>query len=177
MRPSSLRITGAIPIFLLLAFILCTLSEAKDRPKPARPAKDALASEFKAVTLPAGSLPKAEIDAVSFEKNELLNSLSWDKSKLHELASSATAACSGTDLAQAYVIHVAQWKATGDSTFSLVSSDWFVYHSKKDGTLVQAKLNAQGQPLLYGLQRVLLIGINFFDKDQIDEKKLEISYN
>lgn len=68
------------------------------------------------------------------------------------------------DKDQAYVFHIVHWRITDSHTPVLVSSSWSAYGSKiRHPDILNRRLAANGDPLIYGKKRVLLIGVNLFD--------------
>lgn len=186
-----LALTHKIAALGAVIGLLTTLAWAQ-QPKRATPIKDAVTTQFKA-SPSTGVLPPEESTATAFATVEIPTSVTWDNSnKLYQLAQQrgVGADCLTPDPTRGYVVHVAQWHVNDDSTYSLVSSEWYAYRNrKKSTTLVQARLKADGTPLLYAMKRLLLVGINFFDefpldpkataevkKQQLDTKKVIIDY-
>jgi hypothetical protein len=78
----------------------------------------------------------------------------------------------------AVIVHVAVWRVGGSETYALDSSEWHVYHPKKDRQkciLSPASLKANDQPLLYADKSALLVGITLFRKP-IDPNKMVVLY-
>lgn len=168
--------------FVATAFLLstfCVKSESKDNKKTAhaKPTKDVVTSIYNASVLPS-DLNISESNAYGFADSELLRSFSWDASIFHKIASSIPESknCAGLPADGALIIHLAQWKVnSGDSTLSLLSSNWYAYRRHGANTVAEVKEKANKQPLLYAVRGALLIGINFFD-DAVDSHKLKVSY-
>jgi len=84
---------------------------------------------------------------------------------------------------QAYLFHVAKWHVNSDATYSLVVSNWYVFHVKRaalgtndECTLIRAKTKwSTGQPLMYGDRSALLIGITQFD-NTVSLERIAVSY-
>jgi hypothetical protein len=78
----------------------------------------------------------------------------------------------------AVIVHVAVWKVGGSDTYGLDSSEWHVYHPKKEQKnciLIPTPLKANDQPLLYADRSALLIGVTLFRKP-IDPEKVVVLY-
>ena len=156
----------------------CVQSQSKDTKQvpPAKPTKDVVTSVYNASVLPSG-VSISESDADAFAATELRRTFKWSASPLYTIASATPDAknCAGLPQNDALIVHLAKWQVnSGDSTLSLMSSNWYVY--RKNGEKVsQVKEKANKQPLLYAVNGALLIGINFFD-DSVDSHKLKVSY-
>ncbi|HWZ96859.1 MAG TPA: hypothetical protein VN025_03790 [Candidatus Dormibacteraeota bacterium] len=106
------------------------------------------------------------LDKIAPDLSNLMNGteLVWNRTKLYRIASHAAkdpAVVDSIDTKRAYVFHVDHWAA--GPPHSLISSDWYVYRLTKDGKLKQTGFTSEGEPLLYGLKRATIIGIEVFD--------------
>lgn len=68
---------------------------------------------------------------------------------------------------QAIILHLAKWRQNPDTSFALISNEWYVYHThQKAGSsacaLIQAHLKANGDQRLNGDTDAILIGLTSF---------------
>lgn len=102
----------------------------------------------------------------------LQDEMSWadlyDKWKFSSVSSRPSCVAKTADKDQAYIFHVAHWVgADAGKPPRLSSSSWSAYGSKvfNSDKLVR-KLAPNGDPLIYGKQRILLISVHIFDDDK-----------
>jgi hypothetical protein len=120
---------------------------------------DVISTTFSASCDPAKSADlvkmQSELDLLAHDKE-----LVWADSALLKIAQASVPGTAATvDPKQAYIFHVDHWT----SSHVLVSSDWYVYKATGAGKLKPSGFTANGDQLLYGLRRALLIGIEIFD--------------
>lgn len=79
-----------------------------------------------------------------------------------------------------YIIHRAEWSVNADGTYSLLTSQWFVYkfaYNRKAAkcSLSEGKQRANGDPLLYAVHKTRFVGVNHFNY-KIHKKQVLVAY-
>jgi hypothetical protein len=162
--------------FVLLSILIWALhSHAAPDKKSEKPkeAKDSVTVQADAIAL--SGLERSKI--------ELTNNLKWSELytnwQLASLNGHLPSCVSPTvDADQAYIFHIAHWADGGTGKPpKLISSAWSAYGSKwRNPDVLVRKLAANGDPLIYGKKRILLVGVNIFDDLKNGAGTLTIRY-
>jgi len=86
--------------------------------------------------------------------------LDWTGGTLHATIAKYFPDYSTADAKAAYIFHVSHWTVSGGSHFAPSSSNWYVYVLGKRGKLKRSGFRGNGDPLIYGKQKIVIISIN-----------------
>jgi hypothetical protein len=170
---SQITSTKAICWSVLLACLICASTNGILAANPNRNGKEAKDS----VTVQADAIA---LVGVSRDKIKLEDKINWIQTfndwKLDSVSTGLSCLKIDIDKNQAYVFHLVHWAGGGDrNPPRLISSAWSAYGRSSETTL-KRRLNANGDPLIYGKKRVLLIGLNIFDDSKNGAGSLSIRY-
>jgi hypothetical protein len=162
------RVTIAISL-VLFARVLPADAAGQKKPKEARDS----------VTVQADALALSGVPAsVITLEDKITWSTLYSDWHLNSLKSVPPCVTATADKDQAYVFHIVHW-AAGDAGKPprLVSSSWSAYGSKRfHPDTLRRKLAPNGDPLIYGKRKVLVIGVNVFDDMKNGATTLSIRY-